>query len=246
MLRDHVLPASVVGFLLLCGALVLAMRPAPPEANSVERSAVAVVELFTSAACEPCLPADSLLVQLQQEALTHDRAVYALDYHVDFQRTAADAPAPAHAVFSERQRKYARALGDHVYTPQMVVNGTHAFIGSDAFHARRSIGKALRQQAPVQIRSEATRTAGGDVSVTVRATGAFHGAALNVALIGGAPSPSAVPHRVRAYATASLDATTSVRLTVPDAVDLDHASVIAFAQNPSTMAVLGATRTHIE
>ena len=53
--------------------------------------------------------------------------------------------------FSARQRAYSQALHEGVYTPQMIVNGRHAFVGSDAETARRVLAKALRQPATVTL-----------------------------------------------------------------------------------------------
>jgi len=248
MLRDHVLPASVVGFLLLCGLLVLATRPAPPEANAVESSAVAVVELFSSDSCLTCTPADSLLGHLLDEAKKHDRAVYALDFHVDYEQASDATQREVQRGFVERQRAYARHLGDHVYTPQMVVNGTHAFVGSDDYRARRSIGAVLRQPAPVQLDARATLRSDRSILVDIGAAGTHADARLNVALVADAPSSASGEHRnqVRSFATVPLDEEVAVRLDVPEALSLSEARVIVYAQDVATMAVLGATRATIE
>jgi hypothetical protein len=248
MLRDHVLPASVVGFLLLCGLLVLATRPAPPEANAVESSAVAVVELFSSDTCLTCTPADSLLGHLLDEARRHDRAVYALDFHVDYKQASDATQREAQRRFVERQRAYARHLGDHVYTPQMVVNGTHAFVGSDDYRARRSIGAVLRQQAPVQLDARATVRSDRSILVDVGAAGTHADASLNVALLADAPGSASSHHRnqVRSFATVPLEEEMVVRLDVPDGLSLSEARVIVYAQDATTLAVIGATRAAIE
>ncbi|HHP7239548.1 MAG TPA: DUF1223 domain-containing protein [Longibacter sp.] len=237
-----------MGFLLLCGLLVLATRPAPPEANAVESSAVAVVELFSSDTCLTCTPADSLLGHLLDEARRHDRAVYALDFHVDYKQASDATQREAQRRFVERQRAYARHLGDHVYTPQMVVNGTHAFVGSDDYRARRSIGAVLRQQAPVQLDARATLRSDRSILVDVGAAGTHADASLNVALLADAPGSASSHHRnqVRSFATVPLEEEMVVRLDVPDGLSLSEARVIVYAQDATTLAVIGATRAAIE
>jgi len=181
MLRDHFLPATVVGVLLICGVIVAATRPAPPEARAIESSAVAVVELFTSKGCPTCMPADSLLASIHRDAVQRGRSVFALDFPVDHHgRRARDATGPG--LFHERQRRYADVLGNHMYAPQMIVNGRDAFVGSDGYHARRSIAAALRDDAAVLLTSRATST-GQSVEVHVSSSRIREGSVLNVALV---------------------------------------------------------------
>jgi len=181
MLRDHFLPATMVGVLLICGVIVAATRPAPPEARAIESSAVAVVELFTSKDCPTCMPADSLLASIHRDAVQRERSVFALDFPVDHHgRRAGDATGPG--LFHERQRRYADVLGNHMYAPQMIVNGRDAFVGSDGYHARRSIAAALRDDAAVRLTSRATST-GQSVEVHVTSSRIREGSVLNVALV---------------------------------------------------------------
>jgi hypothetical protein len=47
--------------------------------------------------------------------------------------------------YSERQSSYAQRLGrDGVYTPQMVVDGTREFVGSDARSAAQALAEAVK------------------------------------------------------------------------------------------------------
>lgn len=98
----------------------------------------AVVELFTSQGCSSCPPADRLLVELSR-----DPDVIALSFPVDYWDYLGWKDTLAHAAFTARQRLYAAARGDRqVYTPQAVVNGMSASIGSDRAEIERSIGRA--------------------------------------------------------------------------------------------------------
>lgn len=254
MYRDHALPAAVVGFLILCGIFVLAMRPAPPEANAVHASAVAVVELFTSDTCETCQPADDLLATISDDAHRLNQPVYVLDFHIDHQRPSNIADRFGYSAFVERQRRYASVLGDRVYTPQMIVNGQHAFVGSDDFHAQRSIAEALRQQAPLQLSGTARATGRHHIEVNVEATGRTRNALLNIAVFA---SPHDVeqasgtlahkePYVVQAFASRPLDASTTIDLPLPRDLTPDAATVIAYAQDATSFAVLGATRTVVK
>lgn len=251
MYRDHALPAAVVGFLILCGIFVLAMRPAPPEANAVHASAVAVVELFTSDTCETCQPADDLLATISADAHKHNRPVFVLDFHIDHQRPSNVADRYGYSGFIERQRRYASILGDRVYTPQMIVNGQHAFVGSDDFHAQRTIAQALRQQAPLQLSSTARATGRHRIEVNVTATGRTRNAILNIAVLASprtAGSTSGTlaekePYVVQAFASRPLEVSSTVDLPLPHDLPSEAATVIAYAQDARSFAILGAVRT---
>ncbi|WP_179862144.1 DUF1223 domain-containing protein [Longibacter salinarum] len=238
----------MVGFLLLFGLLILATRPAPPEANAVQSTAVAVVELFTSESCLTCPPADSLLGRIQREAQSHGRPVYTLDFHIGHPGTGHDVPRALLDVFTQRHRRYAQSLGSHIYSPQMIVNGTDVFVGSDEFHARRSVGRVLRQHAPVRLHAHATPRPGGRIAVDVRATGTFTDAVLNIALVTPDTADPNPVHDglVRAFVSHPLEAEIVVDLTISPLVDISTARVISFAQDAKTLAVLGATEANIE
>lgn len=85
-----------------------------------------VVELFTSQGCSSCPPADEMLGQLGERD-----NVIALALHVDYWDYIGWKDKFAHAAFTKRQKGYARAFGSRtIYTPQMVINGSHDVIGN--------------------------------------------------------------------------------------------------------------------
>jgi hypothetical protein len=94
---------------------------APPPARPV------VLELFTSQGCSSCPPADALLAAL---AGTRDD-VLALDFHVDYWNYLSWRDPFSSAAATQRQRRYAAALGTEVYTPQLVVDGQYQAVGSN-------------------------------------------------------------------------------------------------------------------
>jgi hypothetical protein len=117
----------------------------------------AVVELFTSEGCSSCPPAESLIGELAQRS-----GVLALSFHVDYWDSLGwrDRFGLADAV--RRQEQYAKSLGrSGVYTPQVVLDGRAAYVGSD----RRGIEAAVagaRTGVPIDI---AIR--GGDLIVNL-------------------------------------------------------------------------------
>jgi hypothetical protein len=108
------------------GTLALASLVHPAGAESVVSRPKAVVELFTSQGCSSCPPADALLTSLSE---TDD--VVALAYHVDYWDYVGWEDTFGHAEYSDRQRAYAKSWGSsRIYTPQIVVNGAKAVVGS--------------------------------------------------------------------------------------------------------------------
>src|SRR5919107_2863469 len=97
-------------------------------ASAAVAGPLAVVELFTSQACSSCPPADAALRDLARRT-----DVIALSLPVDYWDYLGWRDTLAKPAFTARQRAYAAARGDRqVFTPQVVVNGKSACIGSDA------------------------------------------------------------------------------------------------------------------
>ena len=107
-------------------AAVLPMLPAS-HALAVEFTAPkAVVELFTSQGCSSCPPADAILREFNR-----GKEVLGLAMHVDYWDRLGWKDTFASPDNTERQWRYARALGERqVYTPQAIVNGRAHFVGS--------------------------------------------------------------------------------------------------------------------
>ncbi|MGH8273973.1 MAG: DUF1223 domain-containing protein [Gammaproteobacteria bacterium] len=102
-----------------------------------------LVELFTSEGCSSCPPADALLRRLVTNQPVSGVHIVALEEHVDYWNGAGWRDPFSAAEFTRRQRQYAAAMPeDGVYTPQMVVNGRAAFVGSNSRRARAAISAA--------------------------------------------------------------------------------------------------------
>jgi hypothetical protein len=122
--------------------LVLAISTSPLlSAGAQAQDPPVVVELFTSQSCSSCPPADAFLTDLAQERPD----VLPLAFHVTYWNGLGWKDPFSFEAATARQRDYARSLGDRqVYTPEMVVNGARAFVGSDRTQGLAEISKAAR------------------------------------------------------------------------------------------------------
>lgn len=123
---------------LLIGLVASAVLVHPARAETINARPKAVVELFTSQGCAQCPPADALLTGLAEEG-----EVVALAYHVDYWDYVGWADTFGDAVYSDRQRAYAKSWGSsRIYTPQMVVNGSTGLVGSRRNEVHRALDAA--------------------------------------------------------------------------------------------------------
>jgi hypothetical protein len=124
---------------LALGAAAMFAKPGVAAAGRL-----VIVELFTSQGCSSCPPADAFL-----ETLKRKPGVVALSYHVDYWDYLGWRDTLGSAEYSQRQYDYAKSRGDmNVYTPQMIINGSSHFVGSqrskvsDGIEAARADGTA--------------------------------------------------------------------------------------------------------
>lgn len=152
---------------LLSAILFLSTTPLPLlEAQSLPAAPGAripvLVELFTSEGCSSCPPADRFLQKLDSQPIGGEEIVV-LSEHVDYwNHIGWKDPYSAH-FYSERQSRYAERFGlDGVYTPQMVVDGSSEFVGSDSALAEKAFKKvASSVKIPIRLSAisiDASRT----------------------------------------------------------------------------------------
>ena len=242
-----------VGMFLVLGSKE--MDPANEFSLEPVGESFAVVELFTSEGCYSCPPADRLVTQLIETANENDQRIFPLSFHVDYWDYLGWKDAYSSAAFSERQRRYAFTWrSNRVYTPQMVVNGEHEFVGSDASKAERYITDALASDAQLKIDlAPVLDEANNNIKVDAVLSDMKNDLVLNFAIvernlvreIGHGENGGKTLHHdnvARSFFTAKArDYKVGTELRYPKDIKLENASLIVYAQDSKSMKVYGAS-----
>lgn len=250
-------------FLFLLVMLVVVAGSVSVAASDVSAGSAApvLVELFTSEGCSSCPPADRLLQDLDRQPVAGVQLIV-LSEHVDYWNQIGWKDPFSSSFFSNRQSAYSDHFGlSGVYTPQMVVDGSTEFVGSDSHRANQAAEKARgAQKVPVRISAiawdgahalrahiEAGQASHADVYVVV----ALNQAASQVSA--GENSGRRLTHVAVVQSLTKVgslekgkDFAQDVRLTVDPKTDPANLRVIAFVQEPGPGKVLGAALEHVQ
>jgi hypothetical protein len=145
---------SLVGRVLLMtlrstskALLVLAGLQVAASSAACAQHLHGVLELFTSQGCSSCPPADALAAKF-----AHDPELLVLSFPVDYWDYIGWKDTLASPANSARQTNYCRARSDSgVYTPQVVVDGLAAAVGSEAGEIESAVATAARRSGSLSV-----------------------------------------------------------------------------------------------
>ena len=236
------------------------VMPKPPPAPL----GTAVIELFTSQGCNSCPPADDLAAKIAREAREQGKPVFVLAMHVGYWDYLGWKDPFAQSAFTKRQRMYAGVLAkaggsSGVYTPQMVVNGSVGFTGSDEAQAKRVIERSIVDATRLKVEpSILARKAGEPVRVRISVKGDSRWMMLSAAIVedgltvevkAGENAGKTLSHDrvVRAFGQATAkDDTAEIELKLPTGAKEEKCRVVVFAQDEKTMRIAGAAEIGLE
>lgn len=232
--------------LLLTLALML-----PPTVLADSRTPV-LVELFTSEGCSSCPQADDALAALSRTQDVKGAEVIPLELHVDYWNQLGWVDPFSAPEFTARQEAYARVFGgDGLYTPQLVVDGATAGVGS-AGALRRLVERAVA--TPKAVLEVKVTAANPGLEVTVRAPAGVAGrlsvalseSGLSTKVERGENSGRTLLHAPVARLLVEEGAVSSehrVRLGLSKGWRREHLRVVAFLQDPRGHVVAVGTAT---
>lgn len=126
------------------------------RADDAAKEGFTLIELYTSHGCSSCPAADELLGNL----INQDSDLIALEFHVDYWNSLVHGGNGSftdpfsQAAFSQRQREYnAASLKGRpgVYTPQAIINGRFAAVGSNSMHITKALSRPAAQALKIDI-----------------------------------------------------------------------------------------------
>ena len=220
---------------------------------------VAVIELFTSQGCSSCPSADHLLAQTINEAKKDGRKIFALSFHVDYWNRLGWADPFSAKEYSQRQRFYAAQLNNNsVYTPQMIVNGSRQFVGSDEHDLKDALNKSLNT-APAAAFKTLTASLQNNTPPRVKFSldGSYAGCNINFALISLSETTSIKrgenggltltnENVVRQFITVPATAQGVINFKLSPVPAGNNMAIVAYLQQSSNLKIIGASMAEIK
>jgi hypothetical protein len=224
-------------FILLCGCSI-----SNAQTNPV------IIELFTSQGCSSCPAADKNLTEILLRAKKEGRPVYGLSFHVDYWNYIGWKDPYSSKGFTARQRQYGEQMNlRSIYTPQMIVNGSQEFVGSNESESKSAVEVAMKQKPIYTISISNLTAANGKLSFHYSLDKMPNNEIINIAIVEretenyvprGENSGRKLHHNnvVRSFVTNPSKQRQDVELNLPE-MNLQKASIIVYLQNKEWQVV---------
>ncbi|MFN8354702.1 MAG: DUF1223 domain-containing protein [Spirosomataceae bacterium] len=212
----------------------------------------AVLELFTSQGCSSCPAADNLVAKVYQEAQQGGKQVYVLAYHVDYWNHLGWKDPYSQAQFTQRQYEYRDFFKNRsVYTPQLVVNGTEEFVGSNAAKLNTSLQRNLNGTPSITIDINQITWQQGKVSFVCLLKQLPQDAILHAALLSKSTETSVArgenegrnltnTNIVRVFQTRSISTlSNNFSFALPEGLNKENGKIVVFVQQKGSWRILG-------
>jgi hypothetical protein len=154
-------------FAIACGGIVSPGARQAAAQDPAAKGKPVLVELFTSEGCSDCPPADRLLEELDKTQPIAGVNAIVLSEHVTYWDHQGWRDPFSLEEMTERQKEYVLRFGlQDSYTPQMVVDGTAQFVGSNAQALEAAMQAAVaRPKAKIAIENARWKNGGAEFSV---------------------------------------------------------------------------------
>jgi len=221
------------------------------EGKGEEGKGFTVIELFTSEGCSSCPSADKLISRIKSE---NKKDVYILSFHVDYWNRLGWKDVFSQPAFTERQQIYATHLSlQGVYTPQIVVNGTEEFVGSDEKRLRTSLKNNVNPSSDLII--EVSQINNSNIHLAYKNANS-NSELLNIAFI----QPEAITdvkrgenggrrlhhvNIVREFKTIQISGAGNLDIKVPAALHDLPFKIIAYTQQKNSFKVTGVAQASV-
>lgn len=240
----------------------------PASADIAKTDAPVVVELFTSEGCSSCPPADELMSRLMHSNILTGKSVFFIGEHVDYWNYLGWPDSFSTPGFSARQSGYAKELRQSsVYTPEMIVDGSAGFLGSDENTAIKVISAAALEPKAKLTTDRDTSSESTQLVLNIKDIPAYYAnrkAHLLVAVVednvvsnvrSGENGGRRLVHDAVALdlsIAATVEPTSAQLLNIPISIpsnskwDKDKVRVILFLQDMETLKIWGATSMSLQ
>jgi hypothetical protein len=167
-------------------------KAAAPASVTASAANPIVVELFQSQGCSSCPPANAAV-----NAIADRSDIIALNFAVTYWDRLGWKDIFADKAYTQRQYDYARTLGDeNVYTPQIVLNGKRAIVGTKPGELTRAIAATapLGNAPSITVDAANVKIGSGSGGATVWFV-RYDPRVQNVAVRSGENSGRVLPHK---------------------------------------------------